>query len=211
MDYQDSAEFAARLDGDDPLAGFRERFEFPAERGGRGAVYLCGHSLGLQPKLAAQYVREELSDWARLGVDGHFHARRPWVSYHRNATAALAALAGARPSEVVARNTLTVNLHVLMTSFYRPHGRRRKILIESTAFPSDRYAAASQIRLHGLDPGDHLLEWQPRDDGLLYKDDLAGLLQREGDQVELVLLPGVQYYSGQALDMAAICTLARQH
>ncbi|HSN51477.1 MAG TPA: kynureninase, partial [Woeseiaceae bacterium] len=144
-------------------------------------------------------------------VDGHFHARRPWVSYHRNATAALAALAGARPSEVVAMNTLTVNLHVLMTSFYRPHGRRRKILVESTAFPSDRYAAASQIRLHGGDPGDDLLEWRPRDDRLLHTDDLAGLLQREGDQVELVLLPGVQYYSGQVLDVAAICALARKH
>jgi kynureninase len=211
MDYQDSAEFAARLDSDDPLAGFRDRFEFPAERDGRKAVYLCGNSLGLQPKLAAIYVQEELSEWARLGVDGHFHARRPWVSYHRNATAALAALTGAKPSEVVAMNTLTVNLHVLMTSFYRPDGRRRKILIESTAFPSDRYAAASQIRLHGHDPQSDLLAWCPRDDGLLYMDDLARLLQREGDQVELVLLPGVQYYSGQALDMAAICALAREH
>jgi kynureninase len=211
MHYQDSAEFAARLDADDPLAGFREQFEFPAERDGRKAVYLCGNSLGLQPKLAAIYVQEELSEWARLGVEGHFHARRPWVSYHRNATAALAALTGAKPSEVVAMNTLTVNLHVLMTSFYRPDGRRRKILIESTAFPSDRYAAASQIRLHGHDPQSDLLAWCPRDDGLLYMDDLARLLQREGDQVELVLLPGVQYYSGQALDMAAICALAREH
>ena len=211
MDYQDSAEFAAHLDADDPLAGFREQFEFPAERDGRKAVYLCGNSLGLQPKLAAIYVQEELSEWARLGVEGHFHARRPWVSYHRNATAALAALTGAKPSEVVAMNTLTVNLHVLMTSFYRPDKRRRKILIESTAFPSDRYAAASQIRLHGHDPQSDLLAWHPRDDGLLYMDDLARLLQREGDQVELVLLPGVQYYSGQALDMAAICALAREH
>jgi len=211
MHYQDSAEFAARLDADDPLAGFREQFEFPAERDGRNAVYLCGHSLGLQPKLAAIYVQEELFEWARLGVGGHFHARRPWVSYHRNATAALAALTGAKPSEVVAMNTLTVNLHVLMTSFYRPAGRRRKILIESTAFPSDRYAAASQIRLHGHDPHIDLLTWRPRDDGLLCMDDLAELLQREGDQVELVLLPGVQYYSGQALDMPAICALARKH
>jgi kynureninase len=211
MHYEDSREFADRLDRDDPLAGFRDRFEFPAERGGHRAVYLCGHSLGLQPKLAAQYVQEELSEWARLGVDGHFHARRPWVSYHRNATAALAALTGAQPAEVVAMNTLTVNLHVMMTSFYRPDGRRRKILIESTAFPSDRYAAASQIRLHGFDPGDDLLEWRPRDDRLLHLDDLAAMLEREGDAVELVLVPGVQYYSGQALDMAAICSLARQH
>jgi len=211
MDYEDCREFAERLDRDDPLARFRDRFEFPAERDGLKAVYFCGNSLGLQPKLAAQYVQEELSEWARHGVDGHFHGRRPWVSYHRNATAALASLTGAKPSEVVAMNTLTVNLHVLMTSFYRPDGRRRKLIIESTAFPSDRYAAASQIRLHGGDPGADLLEWRPREDRLLYMDDLAGLLQREGDQVELLLLPGVQYYSGQALDMRAICALVRDH
>jgi kynureninase len=211
MRYEDSAGFAARLDRDDPLAGFRSKFEFPADRDGRKPVYLCGHSLGLQPKLAAQYVQEELAEWARRGVDGHFHAKRPWVSYHRNATAALAALTGAKPSEVVAMNTLTVNLHVLMTSFYRPQGQRRKILIESTAFPSDRYAAASQIRMRGHDPDTDLLEWRPRDDRLLYTDDLAALLEREGAQIALLLLPGVQYYSGQRLDMPAICALARQY
>jgi kynureninase len=211
MQYEDSAEFAARLDSDDPLAGFRDQFEFPAERGGREVVYLCGHSLGLQPKLAAQFVREELSEWARRGVEGHFEAERPWVSYHRNATQALAALTGANPSEVVAMNTLTVNLHVLMTSFYRPGNGRRKILIESTAFPSDRYAVASQIRLHGHDPAEDLLEWQPRSDGLLHDDDLAALLEREGERTALLLLPGVQYYSGQVLDMPGICRLARQH
>jgi kynureninase len=211
MHYKDSAEFAAQLDRDDPLAGFRERFEFPDERNGRQPVYLCGHSLGLQPKLAAQYVNEELSEWARRGVEGHFEATRPWVSYHRNATGALAALTGAGTSEVVAMNTLTVNLHVLMSSFYRPDAQRRKIVIESTAFPSDRYAAASQIRMHGHDPGQDLLEWQPRDDELLYLDDLAALLAREGAQTALLLLPGVQYYSGQVLDMSAICDLARQH
>ncbi|NCF60452.1 MAG: kynureninase, partial [Gammaproteobacteria bacterium] len=138
-------------------------------------------------------------------------AARPWVSYHRNATGALAALTGASTSEVVAMNTLTVNLHVLMTSFYRPDGQRRKIVIESTAFPSDRYAAASQIRMRGHDPGRDLLEWQPRDDQLLYMDDLEALLQREGAHTALLLLPGVQYYSGQVLDMPGICDLARQH
>ena len=211
MQYEDTAEFAAGLDRADPLAGFRDQFEFPGERGGRKVVYLCGHSLGLQPKLAAQFVREELSEWARRGVEGHFEAARPWVSYHRNATRALAALAGASPSEVVAMNTLTVNLHVLMTSFYRPVNGRHKILIESTAFPSDRYAAASQIRMHGHDPAEDLLEWRPRSDDLLHIDDLAALLDREGGRTALLLLPGVQYYSGQALDMPGICQLARQH
>jgi kynureninase len=211
MHYEDSAAFATRLDRDDPLAGFRDRFEFPGDRGGRDVVYLCGHSLGLQPKLAAQFVREELSEWASRGVEGHFDAARPWVSYHRNATAALAALTGAKPSEVVAMNTLTVNLHVLMTSFYSPGERRRKILIESTAFPSDRYAVTSQIRLHGHDPAGDLLEWRPRNDGLLHISDLAALLESEGEQTALLLLPGVQYYSGQVLDMPGICRLARRH
>ena len=211
MRYEDSAGFAARLDRDDPLAGFREQFEFPVDRGGRKVVYLCGHSLGLQPKLAAQFVREELSEWATRGVEGHFEAARPWVSYHRNATGALAALAGAKSAEVVAMNTLTVNLHVLMTSFYRPCQDRRKILIESTAFPSDRYAVASQIRLHGFDPAEELLEWRPRDDDLLHIEDLASLLQKEGERTALLLLPGVQYYSGQVLDMPEICRLAREH
>ena len=211
MHYEDSAEFAARLDRDDPLAGFRDQFEFPNERGGRGPVYFCGHSLGLQPKRAARYVREELSEWARRGVEGHFEGTRPWVSYHRNATGALAALTGANTAEVVAMNTLTVNLHVLMSSFYRPDAQRRKIVIESTAFPSDRYAAASQIRMHGHDPDRDLLEWQPRDDQLLYLADLEMLLEREGAQTALLLLPGVQYYSGQLLDMAGISDLARQH
>lgn len=211
MHYEDSADFAARLDRDDPLVGFRERFEFPDDRGGRSSIYLCGHSLGLQPKLAAEYVRQELAEWARRGVEGHFDAERPWASYHRNATTALSALTGAKSQEVVAMNTLTVNLHVMMTSFYRPAGQRCKILIESTAFPSDRYAAASQIRLHGHDPQQDLLEWRPRDDRLLHMDDLAALLEREGEHTALLLLPGVQYYSGQALDMAGICALARKH
>jgi kynureninase len=211
MHYEDSADFAARLDRDDSLAGFRDRFEFPDDRGGRRPVYFCGHSLGLQPKLAAQYVNEELSEWARRGVEGHFEAARPWVSYHRNATAALAAMTGAKPSEVVAMNTLTVNLHVMMSSFYRPDERRRKILIESTAFPSDRYAVTSQIRMRGHDPDRDLLEWRPRNDQLLYIDDLEALLERAGRQTALLLLPGVQYYSGQVLDMPRICELAREY
>ena len=211
MHYEDSAEFAARLDGEDPLAGFRDRFEFPGERGGHRAVYLCGNSLGLQPKLAAQYVSEELAEWANRGVEGHFEAARPWVSYHRHATGPLASLTGAKPAEVVAMNTLTVNLHLLMTSFYKPEGQRRRIVIESTAFPSDRYAAASQIRMRGHDPDADLLEWQPRGDDVLYLDDLAALLEREGERTALLLLPGVQYYSGQVLDMPGICELAREH
>ena len=153
---------ARALDAADRLRTFRDEFNFPRERGGRRPVYLCGNSLGLQPRLAVQYVQEELEDWAEFGVAGHFESRRPWMPYHRQATTGLAALCGAQEHEVVAMNSLTVNLHLMMMTFYRPSGRRRKILIESAAFPSDRFAAASQIRLRGFDPADALVEWQPR-------------------------------------------------
>ncbi len=203
-------ECAEGLDAADPLRAMRDQFHLPQDDRGRPAIYLCGNSLGLQPQSAARYVQEELDDWARLGVDGHLQARRPWLGYHRQATAGLARLCGAKPAEVVAMNTLTVNLHLLMASFYRPAQRRRKIVIESLAFPSDRFAAQSQLQLHGGDPDDDLLEWAPRAGGQeLHVDDLQSLLDHHGGEVALLLLPGVQYYSGQVLDMAEICRLAR--
>ena len=202
---------AEALDAADPLAPLRDEFSIPADAHGRPVVYLCGNSLGLQPKRAARYVREELEDWARLGVAGHVHARRPWLSYHRQATAGLAALCGAQPEEVVAMNTLTVNLHLLMASFYRPSGRRRRIVIESLAFPSDRFACQSQLRLHGCDPHADLLEWTPRDGSLALRlDDLERLIDEQGETIALLLLPGVQYYSGQLIDMAAAVRMARE-
>ena len=212
MQYQDSREFAVALDREDTLRDFRHAFNFPDDRDGRPPVYFCGNSLGLQPRLAVDYVREELEKWHHLAVDGHFHARRPWLKFHRHATSGFADLTGARPDEVVAMNTLTVNLHILMASFYRPRGERRRIVIEAGAFPSDQYAAASQIRLHGFDPDEDLLEWCPRDgERLLRTEDLEALLERQGDRVELLLLPGVQYLTGQVLDMRAICELGRRH
>ena len=211
-DFENNREFAARLDREDPLARFREAFNFPLERNGRAPVYLCGNSLGLQPKKAVDYVEEELAHWKDLAVDGHFHSIRPWISYHRLATQGFANLTGALPHEVVAMNTLTVNLHLQMASFYRPTRERYKIVIEKGAFPSDHYAAASQLRVHGFDPATGLLEWAPPDgEHLLRTDDLAALLEREGGSVALLLLPGVQYYTGQVLDMAAICALGREH
>lgn len=210
MNFEDSRAYAAARDGADALAGFRSRFWFPRERNGHSPVYLCGNSLGLQPKRAAQYVNEELAKWRDRAVDGHFQGERPWLGFHRGATEGFAALTGASPDEVVAMNTLTVNLHLLMASFYRPTAARYKILIEAKAFPSDRYAAASQLRMAGFDPDEGLLEWQPADpDGYLDLGDLEALLDREGDQIALVLLPGVQYYTGQVLDMGAICRLGR--
>jgi kynureninase len=211
MTYEDKRDFALEMDQQDPLRGFRERFLFPRERNGLAPVYLCGNSLGLQPKLARQYVQDELTNWANYAVDGHFHSDRPWLSYHRRATKGFAELTGAKPSEVVAMNTLTVNLHLLMASFYQPTSERYKILIESKAFPSDRYAVASQLRMHGYDPDEGIVEWlSDPTDGWLDLADLAGILKREGDKIALLLLPGVQYYSGQVLDMAGICRLGRE-
>lgn len=211
MNYEDRLEFAEALDQEDVLANYREQFRFPLERSGCTPIYLCGNSLGLQPKSAEQYVCDELRNWADYAVDGHFHSARPWISYARRTSAGFAALAGANPLEVVAMNTLTVNLHVLMASFYRPDQSRYKIVIESQAFPSDRYAAASQIRLHGFDADDGLIEWAPRDgETHLRIEDLESLLRHNADSVALLLLPGVQYYTGQVLDMAAICNLGRK-
>ena len=209
-DFLPEREFALTLDSSDELRGFRDRFNFPESVHGLHPVYLCGHSLGLQPKAAVRYVQEELEDWARLGVEGHFHARRPWLPYHRLATPHLGELAGARHEEVVAMNTLTVNLHVLMTTFYRPTPARYKILIESTAFPSDRFAAMSQVRLRGYAPSEAVVEWKPRaSDQVLHVDDLQQILDDSGDEIALLLLPGVQYYNGQLLDMEDLS--ARAH
>jgi len=210
-DYCTGLDYAESQDSADPLGHFRDEFNFPVDRNGLSCVYLCGNSLGLQPKLAVRYVEEELADWAALGVEGHLVARRPWLSYHRLATDGLAKLTGSEPREVVAMNSLTVNLHVMMTSFYRPNGQRRKIVIESTAFPSDRFAAMSQLGLHGHDPAADLLEWTPRvADGELLLDDLETILADNEGQVALLLLPGVQYYSGQVLPMKDLCRLARE-
>ncbi len=212
MKYEDSRDFAATQDRADSLATFREQFNFPLQRGDRSPVYLCGNSLGLQPRLAVQFVNDELHNWKDYAVDGHFHSDRPWISYHRRCAAGFAELTGSLPGEVVAMNTLTVNLHLLMASFYRPTAERFKIVIESQAFPSDRYAAASQIRMHGHDDAAGLLEWTLREgETRLYIEDLEALLDEHGDSIALLLLPGVQYYSGQMIDMAAVCELGRKH
>jgi kynureninase len=206
--FEASREFAQSLDAADELCRFRDYFNFPIDRGGRRNIYLCGNSLGLQSKLAVQYIGEEMEKWADMCVDGHFRGRRPWVQYHRETKRGLAYLTGAKQDEVVAMNSLTVNLHLMMTTFYRPDAHRNKVIIESTVFPSDRFAVMSQIRLHGFDPTDALLEWEPRDDERLHMDDLETLLVEHGANTALLLLPGVQYYNGQVLAMAELCRLA---
>src|SRR3984957_5632109 len=153
---------AAALDAADPLAGFAQEFHHPHDSQGRKLLYFGGHSLGLQPKSAAAMIEQELADWRRLGVLGHHEAARSWIPYHERAAPALADLAGALEGEVVAMNSLTVNLHLMMVSFFRPTGARNRVLIESSAFPSDRYAVVSQLTFHGLDPAHSLIEVEPR-------------------------------------------------
>lgn len=200
---------AEELDRRDALGGFRERFHIPSHSGGE-SVYLCGHSLGLQPRSAARYLEEELEAWQQLAVEAHFRGRRPWKDYHERFAAPLAALAGAREDEVVCMNGLTVNLHLLMVSFFRPTPRRYKLLIERSAFPSDRYAAMSQLRFHGLDPAESLIEVAPREgEDVLRDEDVIEAIRAAGDSLALLLLPGVQYRSGEVLDIAGLTAEAQ--
>ncbi len=211
MKFQDSREFARNLDAEDKLAGFRERFHIPIHANGQEVLYFCGHSLGLQPKSAADFIVDELSDWQHLGVRGHFEAQRPWLPYHEYLTDLTARLVGARPIEVVHMNTLTVNLHLMMVSFYRPTPVRHKILIETPAFPSDHYAVWSQIRFHGFDPDTSLLTIGPRGgESSIRREDLDTMIEREGSEIALILLPGVQYYSGQAFDIEHITSVGHK-
>jgi len=193
------------MDQSDPLAHFRERFCMPKISGGEECIYLCGHSLGLQPKSARDFLEQELRDWADLGVEGHFHAKNPWMPYHRLLTEQTAALVGAQPAEVVVMNSLTVNLHLMMASFYRPTAARHKIVIERGAFPSDQYAVKSQIRFYGFDPETSLIELTPREDeSCLQDEDILALIEREGDSIALIMMGGVNYSTGQVFDMAEI-------
>ena len=203
--YQYGAEFAVQMDAADPLARFRGRFFLPKTNTGEDSIYLCGHSLGLQPKSVKEYLDQELKDWAELGVEGHFHAKNPWMPYHRLLRDQTATIVGAKPVEVVVMNSLTVNLHLMMASFYRPTAQRFKILIERGAFPSDQYAVKSQIRYHGFDPDTGLLELTPREgESSLRDEDIAELVEWEGKSIALILLGGVNYATGQIFDMPEI-------
>lgn len=202
---------AQALDAKDPLACFAEQFHHPYDDTGRKLVYLCGHSLGLQPKSAAQYIDQALKDWRRLGVHGHTHAQRPWIPYHEQAAAPLAALVGAHETEVVAMNSLTVNLHLMMVSFFRPAAQRNRVLIEKSAFPSDRYAMVSQLAFHGLNEAEHLIEIEPRPgERTLRTDDIIRRIEQAGDALALIVLPSVQYLTGQSLDLGPVITAARR-
>lgn len=210
MKYQRSLSFARSLDRSDPLKKFRQQFHIPVVHG-KPSIYLCGNSLGLEPKRAKKYLSEELEDWATLGVEGHTEGRRPWLYYHHFTKKPLARLVGARPNEVVAMNQLTVNLHLMLTTFYRPTAQRFKIITEAGAFSSDQYAVESQIKLHQLDPSQTLIEIAPRTgEYTLRTDDILNTIHQHGSQLALVLFGGVQYYTGQFFDLNAIASAAHE-
>jgi kynureninase len=196
---------AQEMDESDKLTHLRDRFHFPESKNGIEPIYFTGNSLGLMPKTAREYVDEELEDWARLAVEGHLHARHPWLPYHEFLTERMARIVGAKPIETVVMNSLTVNLHLLMVSFFKPREQRRKVVIEKGAFPSDQYAVESQLRCHGLDPRECLIELVPREgESTLRTEDIVGTIEREAHSTSLVMLGGVNYYTGQAFNMKAI-------
>ncbi len=203
MLFENTLEFAKKLDALDPLQDFRSKFNFPTFHE-KTVRYFTGNSLGLQPKKAVEYVNEELQNWAKFGVEGHFLSERPWFAYHENLTQLTANVVGALPIEVVVTHSLTTNLHLLMVSFYQPKGRRTKILCEAKAFPSDQYALESQVNFHGLS-NDHLVEIAPREgENLIRLEDILAKIEELGDELALVMIGGVSYYTGQLFDMKAI-------
>jgi len=207
-----SIEYAQHLDSEDTLAAYRKQFCIPKTKDGHETVYLCGNSLGLMPKQTPEYVQQELEDWKNLGVEGHFHAHRPWMPYHEFLTDSMAEVVGAKPSEVVVMNSLTVNLHLLMASFYRPTAKRYKILFDYSPFPSDRYAIASQVRFHGYDPKDAMIELQPEEGGEIVSDTyIENIIATQGDEIAMILIGGVNYYTGQLYDIPKITALGHQY
>jgi kynureninase len=206
--FENSEAWALAQDSADPLAGFRQEFLIPTHGTGE-QIYLCGNSLGLQPRATREAVNAELDQWANCAVEGHFHGKLPWMDYHEFVRDHLAELVGAQPSEVVAMNSLSVNLHLLMVSFYRPTKERGAILIEKGAFPSDRYAVESQVRFHGFDPATHLIELEAdQPNGTLSAAAIERALEAHGQRITLALLPGVQYRTGQVFDLKRITQLA---
>lgn len=204
MNYQNNLAFARQSDHDDPLKNFREKFFIP-QHNGKDCIYLTGNSLGLQAKTTTKYVQQELDDWASLGVEGHFQAKNPWMPYHEIFPRQLSKIIGCKENEVVVMNQLTVNLHLLLVTFYRPTPQRYKIICEARAFPSDQYAFETQARYHGFNPNDAVIEIAPRKgEHTLRTEDIITTIQEHGDSVAVVVFGGVNYYTGQLFDMKAI-------
>jgi kynureninase len=208
--FENSLDFARQLDAQDPLKSFRDKFHFPTFHE-KTVRYFTGNSLGLQPKTVKEYILQELEDWQKFGVEGHFLAKRPWYAYHENLTDKVAKIVGANPIEVVVTHSLTTNLHLLMVSFYQPKGRRTKILCEAKAFPSDQYALESQVKFHGLDLAEHLVEVGPREgEQLIREEDILAKIEELGEELALVMIGGVNYYTGQLFDMKTITEAAHK-
>lgn len=204
MEYKNSLEFAQSLDEKDPLKSFRDEFYIPQYQG-KDVLYFTGNSLGLQPKSTSTYINEELVLWKEKGVEGHFEGKRPWFHYHKFTKESLAKIVGAKPEEVVAMNSLTTNLHLLMVSFYRPTKIRYKIITEAGAFPSDQYALESQVHFHGFDPDKAIIELTPREgETILRKEDILKEIEKHADELALVMFSGVQYFTGQLFDIETI-------
>ncbi len=208
----DLREKAQKLDEIDPLNNFRDEFLIPKRDNGEECLYLCGNSLGLQPREALAYVRQEMTDWARLGVEAHEDAQHPWIPYHAYMTEYMSDIAGAKESEVVTMNSLTVNLHLLLVSFYRPTQEKHKIIIEKNAFPSDIYAFKSQIRFHGYDPDESLLVI-PYSEGKSYTEpaDILEFIDKHGDETATILMGGVNFYNGQVMPLKSIAEIGHKH
>jgi kynureninase len=216
--FESTENFALIMDEQDALRHFREKFYIPKQTNGEDVLYFTGNSLGLQPKTAREYIEQELKDWETFGVEGHFHAKNPWMPYHENLTDSMAKIIGAKPIETVVMNSLTVNLHLLMVSFYRPNEKRNKIVVEKNAFPSDQYAVGSQIKFHISnsrfqisEPKDGLIELSPHvGETTLRTEDIEKTLRENGDEIALILLGGVNYYTGQAFDMRRITEIGHE-
>src|SRR5438067_978754 len=201
--------FAQQLDAEDPLRSFRDRFHLPVGANGEPLIYFAGNSLGLMPKSAKQIVEQELEDWAKLGVDAHLNAKTPWYSYHETLREPAARLVGAQPIEVICMNSLTVNLHLMMATFYRPTKSRFKVLMEDPAFPSDTYAIKTQIAHHGLDPKDALILARPRNGEFTIRtEDIIDLIEKHANHLALVMFAGVNFFTGQLFDIAEITAAA---
>ena len=211
MTYKNTADFALELDANDEIKQYRNEFHIPLQKNGEEHIYLCGNSLGLQAKRTTTFINQELEDWATFGVEGHFHAKNPWMPYHEFLTESYSKIVGAKKSEVVAMNTLTVNLHLMMVSFYRPTKERHKIIIEEDAFPSDIYAVESQIKYHGYSVNDSLIKLTPRDgESSIRTEDIEAIIEREGNEIALIMLGGVNYYTGQVFDFEKITKSAKE-
>ena len=205
MKYMNTEEFALKMDNSDPLKKYRNEFYFPKHSNGEEAIYLCGNSLGLQPKSAKRHIDAVLDDWRDLGVKGHFEGTHPFTTYHEALGEKMARIVGGKKEEVVAMNSLTVNLHLMLVSFYRPEKNRFKILIEKNAFPSDQYAVKSQLEFHGYDPDTALLELEPRTgEDILRTEDILETIKSNGNEIALIMIGGLNYYTGQAYDMEKI-------